>query len=250
MRQALRSRLVVLATGLVTVGLASTAAAAVSDTEGQSTVQQRVVPAAPGAYRFLQLGAGEPYTVRQDLGTAVAGREETRTSLVYFGQLSDFQLADEESPARVEVVDPLATPTFPSARPGAPGRRSSRRSTRRRSARSTNSRRPAPSQTAVKRTVPWTSRSTPATPPTASSSTRPSGSAPCSRAARLTRTAASTKRATRIPSARTCWCRAAPRPPATPGSRTTTTTSRAPSPSSTTPTAPPARTPPGPNTRV
>src|SRR4029079_1955103 len=33
-----------------------------------------------------------------------------RTSLVYFGQLSDFQLADEESPARVEVIDPLSTP--------------------------------------------------------------------------------------------------------------------------------------------
>ncbi|HEX2162889.1 MAG TPA: hypothetical protein VHM02_02965, partial [Thermoanaerobaculia bacterium] len=37
-------------------------------------------------------------------------REAARTSLVYFGQLSDFQLADEESPARVEVVDPLSTP--------------------------------------------------------------------------------------------------------------------------------------------
>ncbi len=113
MRQAVRSRLVVLATVLVTVGVASTAAAAVSDTEGQSTVQQRVVPGAAGAYRFLQLGAGEPYAVRQDLGTAAPGREGTRASLVYFGQLTDFQLADEESPARVEVVDPFATPTFP-----------------------------------------------------------------------------------------------------------------------------------------
>lgn len=110
MRKAVRSRLVVLFTTLVTAGLASTAVAAVSDTEGQSTVKQRVVPAAPGAYRFLQLGAGEPYTVRQDLATAGASRAAGRTSLVYFGQLSDFQLADEESPARVEIIDPLATP--------------------------------------------------------------------------------------------------------------------------------------------
>ncbi|HWM64579.1 MAG TPA: hypothetical protein VNP96_11400, partial [Solirubrobacterales bacterium] len=99
---------------LVTAGLAATAAtAAPSDTVGQATTEQRVVPAGPGAYRFLQLGAGEPYTVRQELGAAGPGRTGTRTSLVYFGQLSDFQLADEESPARVEIIDPLASPTLP-----------------------------------------------------------------------------------------------------------------------------------------
>jgi hypothetical protein len=44
------------------------AGAATSDTEGQTTAQQRIVPAAPRAYRFLQ------------------------------------------SPARVEIIDPLSTP--------------------------------------------------------------------------------------------------------------------------------------------
>jgi metallophosphoesterase (TIGR03767 family) len=96
---------------LVTLAAMTTVASAtVSDTVGQTSVTQRVVPAAPGSFRFLQLGAGEPYTVREDLATAAAGRAEKRTSLVYFGQLSDFQLADEESPARVEVIDPLSTP--------------------------------------------------------------------------------------------------------------------------------------------
>jgi len=89
---------------------AAAAVAAVSDTEGKTTLEQRIVPTGSGAYRFLQLGAGEPYTVRQDLATAQPGRAAARTSLVYFGQLSDFQLADEESPARVEVLDPLSTP--------------------------------------------------------------------------------------------------------------------------------------------
>lgn len=89
---------------------ATAAGAAVSDTESKTTLEQRVVPASPSAFRFLQLGAGEPYSVRQDLGTAGATRAQDRTSLVYFGQLSDFQLADEESPARVEVIDPLSTP--------------------------------------------------------------------------------------------------------------------------------------------
>ncbi len=89
---------------------AATALAAPSDTEGLTTAQQRLVPGAAAPYRFLQLGEGEPYTVREELGAAGPGRDEDRASLVYFGQLSDFQLADEESPARVEVIDPLSTP--------------------------------------------------------------------------------------------------------------------------------------------
>jgi len=98
------------AAALALVALAPNAVAAVSDTEGRTTLEQRVVPATSGAYRFLGLGPGEPYTVRPELGAPQAGRETRRTSLLYFGQLSDFQLADEESPARVEVIDPLSTP--------------------------------------------------------------------------------------------------------------------------------------------
>jgi metallophosphoesterase (TIGR03767 family) len=107
---AARLKLVVLAVVLVSVVGAAAASAAPSDTEGQTTLEQRLVPGAAGAYRFLQLGEGEPYTVRQELATAAANRAENRTSLAYFGQLSDFQLADEESPARLEIIDPLATP--------------------------------------------------------------------------------------------------------------------------------------------
>ncbi len=104
-------RFVVVVVALATLAVGATAAvAAVSDTEGKTTLEQRVVPATNGAFDFLKLGAGEPYSVRQDLGAAQAGRDSRRTSLVYFGQLSDFQLADEESPARVEVIDPLSTP--------------------------------------------------------------------------------------------------------------------------------------------
>ncbi len=93
-----------------TMAMAAAADAAVSDTEGQTTIGQRIVPAAPGSYRFLQLGEGEPYTVREELASADPERAEKRTSLTYFGQLSDFQLADEESPARLEIIDPLSTP--------------------------------------------------------------------------------------------------------------------------------------------
>jgi metallophosphoesterase (TIGR03767 family) len=106
LRGALVSFLVLAMTAIVP----ALAGAAPSDTVGQTSVSQRIVPAAPGSFRFLRLGAGEPYTVRQDLATAGPGRDQERTSLVYFGQLSDFQLADEESPARLEVIDPLSTP--------------------------------------------------------------------------------------------------------------------------------------------
>jgi metallophosphoesterase (TIGR03767 family) len=86
---------------------------------GKTTVLQRIVPASnnPG-FRQLKLGPGEGYTVRQEgVGVAHSGRASRRTSLVYFGELSDFQLADEESPARVEFIDPAGPPVDAAWRP-------------------------------------------------------------------------------------------------------------------------------------
>jgi hypothetical protein len=81
-------------------------ASGAADTLGKSTVQQRVVPGQGDGFRTLGLGAGEGYVVReQQVGTAKPGRERDRKSLLYLGQLSDFQLADEESPSRVEFID-------------------------------------------------------------------------------------------------------------------------------------------------
>ena len=84
-----------------------------SDTAGKSTVEQTidgVAPRAPGAFSLLRLGPGEPWVVRENgIGAARPGRERTRRSLAYFAQLTDFQLADEESPARVESTDPLGS---------------------------------------------------------------------------------------------------------------------------------------------
>jgi metallophosphoesterase (TIGR03767 family) len=61
-------------------------------------------PQAP--YSRLRLLPGWKRVVRDDLGAAPRkGRLARRRSLLYFAQLSDFQLADEESPARAEVLD-------------------------------------------------------------------------------------------------------------------------------------------------
>jgi len=85
---------------------------------GQSTVQERIVPDGAPGFDQLGTGAGEPYMVREDgFGSAQPGRDGRRTSIAYFGQLSDFQLADEESPARVEFLDPLGAPVEAAYRP-------------------------------------------------------------------------------------------------------------------------------------
>src|SRR4051812_40261654 len=87
---------------------------AVSSASGdpRSTLGQRIVPTGPaGPYQHLTDAPGEHYLVRENgIGKAQLGRSRRRRSLVYFGQLSDFQLSDEESPARVEFLDPATNP--------------------------------------------------------------------------------------------------------------------------------------------
>ncbi len=94
-----------------------------SDVEGHTTVDQTICAQDPSssnclptsardnaAYYKLRTAPGEPYATRELSATPVAqpGRAQRRTSLLYFSQLTDFQLADEESPARVEFLDPTA----------------------------------------------------------------------------------------------------------------------------------------------
>jgi hypothetical protein len=95
-----------------------------TDTEGHTTVEKTICGADPAssgcltpsardhnAFYGLRFGPGEPYRTRElNPGSPIAqsGRDQRRRSLIYFGQLTDFQLADEESPARVEFLDPTA----------------------------------------------------------------------------------------------------------------------------------------------
>jgi metallophosphoesterase (TIGR03767 family) len=96
----------------MTCALAVAGAAAAAPT----TVDQTIVGKDRAlGYSQLATGPGRPYVVRQDLAQATPGREFRRTSLAYFGQLTDFQLADEESPARLESIDPLANPGTPAS---------------------------------------------------------------------------------------------------------------------------------------
>ena len=117
-RRSPRATLVALASAALLGIAGTTVAQAASDTLGKTTVDQRIVPAGGGEFRTLALGPGEPYVVRGEVGAGARdGRAARRLSLAYFGQLSDFQLADEESPSRVEFLDPAGPPVDAAWRP-------------------------------------------------------------------------------------------------------------------------------------
>lgn len=88
----------------------------IPDTRGHTTLEQDLAREDQEGYTRLDIqdhSPDESYVVRDGsseetaaLPAAKAGRDTTRDSLAYFAQLTDFQLADEESPARVEFLDP------------------------------------------------------------------------------------------------------------------------------------------------
>jgi metallophosphoesterase (TIGR03767 family) len=82
--------------------LASAAPVAFADPAGRTTLTQTIRPGT-GAYAPLAAGPGEPYVVR---GQAKKKRARTRRSLAFFAQLTDPQIADAMSPARVDFIDP------------------------------------------------------------------------------------------------------------------------------------------------
>ncbi|MEA2192884.1 MAG: hypothetical protein QOI73_3005 [Solirubrobacteraceae bacterium] len=82
------------------------AAPAAAEPLQRTTTSYATIGGDPGApYSRLKLMAGWRRVVRDDLASPRKGRLARRRSLLYVAQLSDFQLADEESPARAEVLD-------------------------------------------------------------------------------------------------------------------------------------------------
>jgi hypothetical protein len=75
------------------------------------TTENHTIQAGPpikpdSTFETLVEGPGAPRIVRALPGVApIPGRQGRRVSLSYFAQLTDFQVVDEESPARVEFVD-------------------------------------------------------------------------------------------------------------------------------------------------
>ncbi len=95
-----------LATTALTAAAVWAAAPAAAAPLRKTTTSYATIGGDPGApYSRLRLAAGWKRVVRDDLAAPRLGRLARRRSLLYFAQLSDFQLADEESPARAEALD-------------------------------------------------------------------------------------------------------------------------------------------------
>jgi metallophosphoesterase (TIGR03767 family) len=100
------------------IGLLALAPASFADPTGQTTLDETVRPGTDTGYVPLVAGPGEPYVVRKG-GSAQARKQRAkqRRSLAFFAQLTDPQLVDEMSPARVDFVDPAGGALKSSHRP-------------------------------------------------------------------------------------------------------------------------------------
>ncbi|MEZ5171638.1 MAG: TIGR03767 family metallophosphoesterase [Acidimicrobiia bacterium] len=80
----------------------------VDPAELPTTLLSTIALSAGTGYRKLVSGPGEPFLVRDDLGTtARAERTDSRRSILFFGQFTDTHLIDAQTPARVEwTFDP------------------------------------------------------------------------------------------------------------------------------------------------
>jgi metallophosphoesterase (TIGR03767 family) len=85
---------------------------------GRSTLTETVKPGSGTGFVPLGKGEGESYVVRRGgSAKARASRAARRRSLTFFAQLTDPQIADEMSPARVDFVDPAGGALKSSWRP-------------------------------------------------------------------------------------------------------------------------------------
>ncbi|MYT28525.1 MULTISPECIES: TIGR03767 family metallophosphoesterase [unclassified Streptomyces] len=71
---------------------------------GATTLQTTARLTGSGGYRHLTSGPGWPLVVRGELATARGGREDRRTALACFVQLTDLHVADVQSPLRTEYL--------------------------------------------------------------------------------------------------------------------------------------------------
>jgi metallophosphoesterase (TIGR03767 family) len=94
---------------LVLAAVAATLTAAAPAPAAKTTLDRTVrFEGEVGTYRELVEGRGQSHQVRDgQLANRKGARAGRRTSLAYFAQLTDPQIADEMSPLRVEKTDPI-----------------------------------------------------------------------------------------------------------------------------------------------
>ncbi len=100
---------------VVTLAALSLLVPAAAQARPQTTLAQTIADR-DGDNR-LEPAPGERYVVRTELGTASPDRARTREEKLFFGQLTDIHVIDEESPLRVEFLDKIGPPLTSAYRP-------------------------------------------------------------------------------------------------------------------------------------
>jgi metallophosphoesterase (TIGR03767 family) len=103
---------------LAGAALAIAAPAAQADPAGKTTLQETIDIVSEGPFHQLRVDPGEPFKVRAWPGRKVdSKRASRRSSLAFFGHMTDAQIADESSPVRTDWTDAAAGSLRSSHRP-------------------------------------------------------------------------------------------------------------------------------------
>ncbi|MBJ7329340.1 MAG: metallophosphoesterase [Solirubrobacteraceae bacterium] len=99
------------------VTAAALPAVALADPAGKATTEETIVRGSGSGFVTLTTRGGESHLVRTDLAKPKSGRASRRSSLLMFAQVTDPQVADAMSPARIELFDPAGSPLTAAHRP-------------------------------------------------------------------------------------------------------------------------------------
>jgi len=89
-----------------------------ADPAGKTTLEETIRIKSGTGFQLLEMGPGEAFATRNSkLGRAQQRRTTRRRSLIFFGQFTDPQLADEMSTARLDFLDEAGSPLQDGNRP-------------------------------------------------------------------------------------------------------------------------------------
>ena len=89
-----------------------------ADPAGKTTLEETIDIQLGEGFQFLRQEAGEPHAVRKTSLARIRGdRAKRRRSLVFFGQFTDPQVADEMTPPRLDFLDEAGPPLQDGNRP-------------------------------------------------------------------------------------------------------------------------------------
>jgi metallophosphoesterase (TIGR03767 family) len=89
-----------------------------ADPAGKTTLDETIRMKSGTGFQLLETAPGDPFVTRKSkLGSAQNGRASRRRSLLFFGQFTDPQLADEMSTARLDFLDEAGPPLQDGNRP-------------------------------------------------------------------------------------------------------------------------------------